>query len=282
MSDAKERQFLIDGMTICAKQWGDAGIPAIALHGWLDNAASFDTLAKVLPELQILALDMPGHGLSDHKPASGNYAIWDDLRFVLGVAEQMGWSSFVLIGHSRGAMMASLLAGAAPERVSHLICVDGLVPMPEAPENFPAQLGRYLKDFAQAGSSDKGHPNFAAALAARRAATPMSEFAAQLIVERGSYCDPNERVFWRSDRRVKLASPVKLSFAQLQANMAAISAPSLLIIADQGLGRWLPKLPVNLLERFEIKHIEGDHHCHMDEQATEMARWIKEFLGVCG
>ncbi len=280
MMKFEERQFTVDGMTICAKQWGDSGMPAIALHGWLDNAASFDALARTLPELQLLALDMAGHGLSDHKPASGNYAIWDDLRFVMAVADQMNWPQFVLIGHSRGAIMATLLAGAIPERVSHLICVDGFIPEPEDPAKFPEQLGRYLQDFAKAGRGDKGHPDLAAAVAARRKATPMTEPAARLIVERGSYRDASGRVFWRSDRRLKLASPVKLSFPQLQANMDAIRAPRLLIIADQGFGRWLPKLPEALVSKFELRHIEGEHHCHMDEQAQQIGQWISRFIAL--
>ena len=280
MSEVQERQFLVDGMVICAKQWGSSGVPAIALHGWLDNAASFDALAQALPELQVLALDLPGHGLSDHKPASGSYAIWDDLRFVLAVAEQMAWPKFALVGHSRGAIMASLLAGAMPDRVSHLICVDGLVPWPEDPERFPAQLSRYLTDFAQPSGGDKGHQSLLEAIAARQRATPMSAQAARLIVERGSYSDDRGRVFWRSDRRLKLASPVKLSLAQLQANMTAIRAPRLLIIADNGFGRWLPNLPVDLLAQFGIHHIEGEHHCHMDDQAVQIAGSIKEFLDL--
>jgi len=282
MPESQERRFLVDGLNICAKQWRSTGIPAIALHGWLDNAASFDALASALPELQLLALDMPGHGLSDHKPASGNYAIWDDLRFVLAIAEQMGWPQFVLLGHSRGAIMASLLAAAAPERISHLICVDGLLPEPQDPTDFTVQLGRYLKDFGQASRGDKGHGSFAEAVAVRRAVTPMSDVAARLIVARGSYRDAAGRVFWRSDRRLKLASPVKLSVAQLQATMSAITAPSLLIVADQGFGRWQSKLPLGLMAKFEVHTIVGEHHCHMDAQALEMAEWIRSFLSRNG
>jgi len=280
MSIAQERQFFIDGMTISAKQWGSSGVPAIALHGWLDNAASFDALAQGLPELQLLALDLPGHGLSDHKPASGSYAIWDDLRFVLAVAEQMAWPKFVLIGHSRGAIMASLLAGAMPERISHLICLDGFLPPPEDPANFPVQLGRYVRDFAQLGGGDKGYIALSDAVAARRVATPMSELAARLIVERGSYGGEDGRVYWRSDRRLKLASPVKLGLAQLQANMDAIVAPSMLVVADQGFGRVLNTLPPTLLSGFEIQHIEGGHHCHMDEQARQISQWVRAFVGL--
>ena len=49
------------------------GLPVLALHGWLDNAASFVPLAAQLPELDWALADLPGHGLSDHLPADAAY-----------------------------------------------------------------------------------------------------------------------------------------------------------------------------------------------------------------
>ena len=55
----------------------------LCLHGWLDNAASFNRLAPLLLDsfpvsdeqqqqpMEILALDFPGHGLSGHKSVDG-------------------------------------------------------------------------------------------------------------------------------------------------------------------------------------------------------------------
>jgi len=41
--------------------------PVLALHGWLDNAASFIPLAQHLNETNLIALDFPGHGKSEHR-----------------------------------------------------------------------------------------------------------------------------------------------------------------------------------------------------------------------
>jgi pimeloyl-ACP methyl ester carboxylesterase len=59
------------------------GHPVIALHGWLDNAATFTRLAPMLPGLRILALDFAGHGYSAHRPPGGSYLIWDNVLDVL-------------------------------------------------------------------------------------------------------------------------------------------------------------------------------------------------------
>jgi len=282
-STALEKRFHIEGLNVAAKLWGDkSGLPVIALHGWLDNAASFDALASQLPHLQILAIDLLGHGLSDHKPLSGNYAIWDDLRCIVAVADQMGWHQFSVLGHSRGANIATLLSAALPNRVRHLICVDGLVPPPEDPTHFPVQMGQYLKDFSASKGSrgDKGHASFDAAVAARCKATPMVVEAAALIVARGSFQADNGRYYWRSDKRLKLASPVKLSLQQLQATIDAVTAPAMMISAKQGLGQWLSTIPINIEKQFEVRELEGQHHCHMESQSTQMAAWIRDFLAV--
>ncbi|KAF4532370.1 hypothetical protein B566_EDAN003674 [Ephemera danica] len=39
------------------------------MHGWQDNAATFDPLLAMLPSsLSVLAIDVPGHGFSSHYP----------------------------------------------------------------------------------------------------------------------------------------------------------------------------------------------------------------------
>jgi len=47
---------------------------------------------------------------------------------VYGVSKALGWSRFVLMGHSMGAGVASLFAGAFPSLVEKLILVDGISP----------------------------------------------------------------------------------------------------------------------------------------------------------
>jgi hypothetical protein len=62
------------GLKIRGLQWGDRTTPnkALCVHGFMDNAMSFAALAPLLLEdgrrLHIVAIDLPGHGLSDHFP----------------------------------------------------------------------------------------------------------------------------------------------------------------------------------------------------------------------
>jgi len=60
---------------IAGREWGqEDGVPWIALHGWLDNAGSFEPLVSHFPSgHRILCLDLPGHGLSSPIPKGENY-----------------------------------------------------------------------------------------------------------------------------------------------------------------------------------------------------------------
>lgn len=62
-------QLELGELRLAALAWGPSdGYPVLATHGWLDNAASMALLAprlcEALPALQIVSLDLPGHGLS--------------------------------------------------------------------------------------------------------------------------------------------------------------------------------------------------------------------------
>ena len=60
-----ERHFSVFGQTLTALQWEGQGEPVLALHGWLDNAASYVPLATHL-ECPMVAMDFSGHGHSGH------------------------------------------------------------------------------------------------------------------------------------------------------------------------------------------------------------------------
>ena len=102
---------------------------------------------------------------------------------------------------------------------------------------------------------------------------PMSVPAALRIVERGTQQGEDGKYRWRSDRRVGLASSIKLTHGQWLAVMKAIRAPLLFVSAQQGFGEQLLGLlaederPVDFL----VLAVEGDHHCHMGESAAAIS-----------
>ena len=48
-----ECHWEVHGLRLAGLAWGDpASPPVLCLHGWLDNAASFDALAPLLQDLR--------------------------------------------------------------------------------------------------------------------------------------------------------------------------------------------------------------------------------------
>ncbi len=270
-----ERQFRIEGATLAARHWrADAGNPVLAIHGWLDNAASFDALAAALPQTELIAPDLPGHGLSDHRPPLGSYNLWDDLPVLLGLVDALGWSRFDLLGHSRGAMVSLLLAACLPERVRSVVFLDALTPAPTPPEQVAQQLRRYLEDRLRLGGRrpHAGYESVAAAAATRCRATGMALDTALRLLPRNLEQRAG-RYYWRTDPRLSGASAVKLGEEQNRALLEALDMPGLLLLAQGGLAAtadWERQLATHTTLRCE--RLPGGHHFHIEEAPVVAAR----------
>src|SRR5690606_11797491 len=122
------REFHVDiplGRIAGLRNRGD-GPRVLALHGWLDNAASFIPLARHLHAIDLVAIDQPGHGRSAHLPTGTDYSFVGAINAILDVADALGWDQFALLGHSMGAGIGSLIAAACPERIERLVAIEAL------------------------------------------------------------------------------------------------------------------------------------------------------------
>lgn len=276
-----EREFSSKGRTIAARCWHDASLPPLlALHGWQDNAATFDRLAPLLPQFHIVAMDFAGHGRSDWRPQGTRYHTVDHVDDVLAVVEQLGWEKFSLLGHSMGAGIGVLLAGALPERIERLLLIDGLGPYAGEPEQAPDILRDALLEWRDyTPREERVFATLEAAVAARqRGFTPLSEEAARLLCTRGLKPVPGGYT-WTLDRRVRHHAALRFSETQARAFLARIEAPVLLVRAEQG----FPAAAELFAARWQsVRHgrlcsLPGSHHLHLEEQAGAVAQLIAEF-----
>jgi pimeloyl-ACP methyl ester carboxylesterase len=79
---------------------------------------------RLAGHFRVLALDFPGHGLSQ-RPRPPRYRMEDFVRAVVGFADGLGIGHLDLVGHSMGGKVAMLLAARHPRRVRSLAVVDG-------------------------------------------------------------------------------------------------------------------------------------------------------------
>ncbi|RON11309.1 alpha/beta hydrolase [Pseudomonas brassicacearum] len=282
MSNVEEVRLSLPHIELAAHLFGpEDGLPVIALHGWLDNANSFARLAPKLEGLRIVALDMAGHGHSGHRPLGAGYALWDYAHDVLQVAEQMGWKRFALLGHSMGAIVSVVLAGALPERVTHLALIDGVIGPTAAHDNAAERMGMALQ--AQLDLQEKRKPVYNTldrAIEARmKGLVAVSREAAELLAQRGLMPVPGGYT-WRTDSRLTLASPLRLSDEQAMSFVQRIGCPTQLVVAADGM---LAKHP-ELLERlpFSREQLPGGHHLHLNDEpgAALVADCFNRFFAV--
>jgi pimeloyl-ACP methyl ester carboxylesterase len=273
--------WVVHGLQIRGLSWGEEGAaPLLCLHGWLDNAASFSVLAPRLENCHVVALDLTGHGRSSWRSDDATYQIWDDLPEIQGVVDALGWETFNLLGHSRGATMSTLLASSLPARVRRLVLLDGIAPPALAEEEFPAQLARFLKTkgrlLRQAG------PVYATVEAAvqSRVATGLGAEPARLLTLR-NLCECEGGYTWTTDPRLRGASAVKLTAGQIQAVLKGLVTPTLLLAAQEGYGNH-PQLDRvrNQVRDLQVEQVPGQHHFHMESGVDTVAERILRFLDL--
>lgn len=267
---------------IAALRFGNpSGPKVLALHGWLDNAASFIPMAPFLADYDIVAIDMHGHGGSDHIAAGYDYAFVDWLHDILDVLDDLGWAQCHLLGHSLGGALASVVAAGAPERVLSLSSIEALGPPPWQGNNAAERLQKAIIGRRKPISPKKTIADIDTAVRARLQVAEHSELAARLLVERN--LTPVEGGYqWRSDPRLMWPSHMRAEEASVRNWLSNIACPVLLVAADPAPVYFTPELRdarLACIKQSERHIIPGSHHVHMDKPA-EVAALINDFLAT--
>ena len=131
LADADSQFALIEGMQIHYKQFGLGSQNLILLHGFLANTFTWHNVTLPLAETnRVVVFDRPAFGLSarpldwqDRSP----YSPETQADIVIGLMDQLGMESAVLIGNSAGGTVAAFTALRYPERIDALVLVDAAI-----------------------------------------------------------------------------------------------------------------------------------------------------------
>ncbi|MEZ6183601.1 MAG: alpha/beta fold hydrolase [Planctomycetota bacterium] len=270
------------GVELGALSWGPAdGRPLLALHGWLDNAGSFSRLAPRVPDVRWVALDLPGHGLSEHRPPTQHQHFVDWVVDVSRAADALGWERYTLVGHSMGAAIAALVGGTEPERLERLVLIEGLGPIPCPAEEAPDRLERSLVQARRRaqGTRQRVHASREEAAARLREVNRyLSPEAARILVERGT-APVEGGVAWRADPRLRDLSPMRMTEDHVRAFLARIRCPTLVIRAQDGHASdpGLIEARLAAIPDAHLVELPGHHHLHLDDPEP-VARELRAFL----
>ncbi|KTD47407.1 lipase A [Legionella quinlivanii] len=272
--------FDIPGFQIAGRTWGDKSLPPLlCLHGWLDNANSFEPLAPFLSEkFYVIAVDLPGHGLSSHLPDGYHYHFSDGIFTVYQIIKQLGYEKIHLLGHSMGACLASLAAGVLTENILSSVLIEGLGPLSSSEETCSEQLSNYIKrSLYSPAKAAKPYPSLELAAQARAQNGHLPIEYARILCQRGV----DEQVkgyYWRHDRKLIHPTPLRMTEGQVLSCLKEIISPSYLIWADNGFG--FPKEAmekrVQAVKGIQVQMLSGGHHIHMENPET-VAKAMQSF-----
>lgn len=119
----------VSGGSLRVATWHGIGVPVLAIHGITSSSRSWPFLAAALDN-PVFAPDLRGRGRSNDLPAP--YGMGQHAEDCAAVIQASGGVPVVVVGHSMGAFVATVLAARRPDLVRGLVLVDGGLPFPPA------------------------------------------------------------------------------------------------------------------------------------------------------
>jgi pimeloyl-ACP methyl ester carboxylesterase len=263
-----------------ARAWGPVnGLPILALHGWMDNANSFVPLAPYLSEFRLVALDLPGQGLSQWRPPGSHYHFIDFCADILFAADALEWQNFSILGHSFGAAIGLVSACMVPERIDRLALIDNFGPRVDTGINSIQRLRHAYRDLRLLNNKKQSRfKQVADATRVRQLVSDLDVKNTEYLLQRGLK-ETTEGYTWTSDPQLKMASPAYIHELQLLSYLQHLKAPSLLIRAQSGhlFNSKDLEARYKLLDELQIVNLPGGHHVHMETPET-VGKYLTHFF----
>jgi pimeloyl-ACP methyl ester carboxylesterase len=253
------RLSLSDGVEIAYRDEG-AGEPLLLLHGVAEDHRAWDEIAPALArDCRVVRIDLPGHGASSPLPEFSAGAFTTAVARFLAAIE-LGQPR--VVGHSFGAMVATLLGAYVPLR--SVINVDQ-----------PLRLGPFIAH-VHAFASRLAGASFAPALAEELESRAGPRLPAHVRAQLRAYCVPERRAavlgIWLpllDQTEARLLEAMAPMFARLRAPYLALHGSEPGVDYAQWLGARIAGARVETWE-------ECGHWLHRVEPERFLAR-VREF-----
>jgi len=289
---SRSNHLQVRGLRLHVRSWGREGAPKLfLLHGWMDCSASFQFFADAMlgtGDWHLIAPDWRGYGLSQW---SGLDTYWypellGDLHHL--VDHFQPGEPINLLGHSMGAGLAGLYAGAKPERIARFINVEGYGlferPVPEAPQRYNHWLSRVDQRPRWAGYAKFEQLAERLRRANRNLTPERALFLARhlgRLTSRGKVqlrCDPRHRDFF--------SNPTIYLLEEVKACWRAITAPVLWVESDDGTpesrqvrfgAQGIAERKACFARRRDVLFPHTSHQVHI-ERPEDLASAVTDFL----
>jgi pimeloyl-ACP methyl ester carboxylesterase len=277
----------VRGLRYHCRCWGDPAAPRLfLLHGWMDVSASFQFFVDALAgRWRAIAPDWRGYGLTQW---SGADSYWfpdylADLDALLAHWSPGGPAT--LIGHSMGGNVASLYAGARPERVARLVNLEGFGLHASYPSRAPARYAEWLAALG-APQRFRDYASFDALAARLCERNPrLTRDRAQFLARHWGVARADGRVSLRSDPAHKRVNPVLYRLDEARACWQRVTAPVLWVEGEAS--RTLEQLRIagtdldarrRAFANLTTQTVADAGHMLHHDQPERLARMVEEFL----
>jgi pimeloyl-ACP methyl ester carboxylesterase len=99
----------------------------LALHGWLGSAHGWGWLPDLIDGDRFTWAFMDCRGYGGRMEVTGDHSVAEISADAQVLADELGWDTFAVVGHSMGGMAAQRMLADAPDRVERLV---GISPVP--------------------------------------------------------------------------------------------------------------------------------------------------------
>ncbi|HEV7813702.1 MAG TPA: alpha/beta hydrolase [Janthinobacterium sp.] len=290
MTASRSEFITVRGLSIHVRHWGRVGAPQLfMLHGWMDVSASFQFVVDALQgDWHVIAPDWRGFGLSQ-RTAGDTYWFPDYVADLDAILRHYSPDRAVfLLGHSMGANVAGVYAGARPERIRKFVNLEGAGMRSSTPEQAPGRYAAWL-DGLDRPTRMRAYPNRQAVAARLQQNNPrLSEQRADFLSSH--WAALNDAGEWEilGDPLHKKSSPLLYHLDEVMACWAAIKAPVLWVeAADTRIWQWMgSKAEVRqeidrrlaFLPDLTVKTVADAGHMLHHDQPELLARLVETFL----
>ena len=251
----------------------------VVLHGFADAAATFDLVAPGLADagLRVLLPDLRGFGESDRVSGGGYYHFPDYVADLDAVVREHAPEPFFLVGHSMGGTVATLFAGARPDRVRTLAVLEGMGPPDHPHDAAPVRMHQWLEQLA----SPPSHPAMTEADALRRLVAAHPRVPREILATRVPHLARREAdaLVWRFDPLHRTTSPMPFFADAYRAFAARVSCP-VLYVSGGPLGWRVPDEAARLAAFPNATHVDLPDAGHMMHwtKPTELVGALERFF----
>jgi len=260
------------GRRLSALVWGSTSPEIVLLHGGAQNAHTWDTVALALAR-PLVAIDLPGHGHSDHRD-SGPFNPRENAIDVAIAVQDLAPDARAVVGMSLGGLTSIALSSHAPQLVRRLALVDVT---PGVDRDKAAPIAQFI-------SGPESFESFDEILARTIEFNPTrSESSLRRGVLHNAVERDDGRWVWRYQRpRIAESDDLEIpaDFATLWDDLGGVDVPLMLVrggapgsvVDDADVAELLRRRPS---ARVEV--VEGAGHSIQGDCPLELAALLAEF-----